>query len=64
MTRGTVALILIAGGVVLIVGSTLASTVFLVTPDPNLGGIVGIVGSILGIIAVVAGIIVRRSMAR
>lgn len=64
MTRGTVALLLIVAGVVLVVGATLASTVFLITPDPNLGGIVGIAGSVAGIIAIVAGIILRRSMRR
>lgn len=64
MTRGTVALILIVVGVVLIVGATLASTVFLITPDPNLGGIVGIVGVLAGLVAVIAGILIRRSMRR
>ena len=64
MKRGSAALLLIVVGVVLIVGSVLASVVFLPTADPNAGGVVGIVGVVVGLIVLIAGMILRRAIPR
>jgi len=59
MTRGTVSLFLIIGGVVLLVIGVFGSPLFLATPEPGAGGVFGIALTAVGVVLLIAGIVVR-----